>query len=337
MSVLPGHGTMSKTYSRYVTVFIPTFNGAKYLTECIESILHQQLPSGYKLELLIIDSGSSDGTLDIISRYDKKLTLVQIPNSEFSHGGTRAKAAHLAKGEYILFLTQDATPKDEHWLANMIEPFYLTKQIGCVFGRQVPRPNAAATIKREVATTFSGMAASDSILVHRSKSLINHKDVNAINTFFSDVNSAVRRDLLIGKVPFRDVNYAEDQSLAEDMQQKGYIKAYAPRSEVWHSNDYTARQYFHRKFDEYIGLKESVGLKQAPSIRSLLLGWIRPTWHDWKFIRRDREYSPRSKVVWFIESPFYNFAAKAGMYQALRHYKNDSRRKRLSLEHKSRG
>lgn len=327
---------MSKNYNKYISVFIPTYNGEKYLAECINSILHQQLPEDYGLELLVIDSGSTDNTLKILNELSDNLTLVQIPNSEFSHGGTRSKAAHMAKGEFIVFLTQDATPRDEHWLANMVEPFYISPKVGCVFGRQVPRPDAAVTIKREVATAFGGLGAPDSIIIHRSKSLITSKDTNRVNTFFSDVNSAVRRNLLISEVPFRNINYAEDQSLAEDMQQKGYLKAYAPRGEVWHSNEYSAKQYFHRKFDEYIGLQESVGLQQSPSIRSLLLGWIRPTWQDWKFILNDDEYSLWSKFVWFLESPLYNFGGKAGMYYALRDFKNISRRKKLSLEHKTR-
>lgn len=327
---------MSSSSSKFITVFIPTFNGEQYLGECLEAVLGQKLPDGYELELLVIDSGSSDGTLAILDKFSERLRLVRIPNGEFSHGGTRSKAARLAKGEYILFLTQDATPANENWIMNMIEPFALSPKVGCVFGRQIPRANAAVTIKREVATVFGGLGGRDSIIIHRSKSLLTGKDTNPINTFFSDVNSAVRRDLLTGPVPFRNVNYAEDQSLAEDMQQKGYLKAYAPQGEVWHSNEYTARQYFHRKFDEYIGLQESVGLKQAPSLRSLLLGWIRPTWQDWKFIRRDAQYAPRSKFVWFVEAPFYNFGAKAGMYLALKNYGNISQRKKLSLEHKTR-
>lgn len=327
---------MSKTYSKYITVFIPTFNGEKYLSECIESILSQKLPEGYELELLVIDSGSTDGTLGILEKYSEHLTLDQIPNHEFSHGGTRSKAAHMAKGDYILFLTQDATPANDRWIASMIEPFFMSPKVGCVFGRQIPRQNAAVTIKREVATVFAGLGARDSIVIHRSKSLADNIDTNPINTFFSDVNSAARRDLLTGPVPFRSVNYAEDQSLAEDMQEKGYVKAYAPQGEVWHSNEYTPKQYFHRKFDEYIGLQESVGFRQAPSLRSLLLGWIRPTWQDWKFVHRDAEYSLLSKFVWFVEAPFYNFGAKAGMYYALKNFHNLSSRKKLSLEHKTR-
>ena len=324
---------MLKPSDKFITVFIPTFNGQQYLTECIDMVLGQKMPKGYALELLIIDSGSTDNTLSILQKYPStQLTLLQIPNSEFSHGGTRSKAAHIAKGDFILFLTQDATPANENWLISMLEPFYISDRVGCVFGRQIPRRNAAATIKREVSTVFGGLGARDSIIIHRSKSVLDNKDVNPINTFFSDVNSAVRRDLLIGPVPFRKVNYAEDQSLAEDMQEKGYMKAYAPQGEVWHSNEYTAKEYFHRKFDEYIGLQESVGLKMNPSLRSLLLGWIRPTLQDWKFIRRDAEYSKHSKFVWFIEAPLYNMALQGGKYKAIKHFNNVAARDKMSLE-----
>jgi len=336
MKVLERLGNMSKASNKYVTVFIPTYNGERYLGECLDSIIHQQLPKNYGLEILVIDSGSNDDTMHILNGYKDRIKLVQIPNSEFSHGSTRSKAAHIAKGEFILFLTQDATPKDEHWLANMIEPFYLSPRIGCVFGKQVPRVNVAATIKREVVTAFGGIGGPDSLVIYRSKSLISNCDTNQPNTFFSDVNSAVRREILIGKVPFRDVKYAEDQALAEDMQNNGYIKVYAPRGEVWHSNEYTAREYFHRKFDEYIGLQETVNINRSASKRSLFLGWIKPTYYDWKFILKDRDYSGWSKFVWLVESPLYNIANRAGMYFAFRYFSDIHSREKYSLEHNKR-
>lgn len=327
---------MSDKKIRHITVFIPTYNGESNLAETIEAVINQELPSGYELEFLIIDSGSSDHTLGIIERYASRLRLEQIPNSEFSHGGTRDKAAHMAKGEFVLFLTQDATPTNYRWLINMVEPFFISEKVGCVFGRQIPRLNAAPTIKREVSGVFGALGAADSIVIHRDKSLVDNIKTNAANNFFSDVNSAVRRSLLVGEVPFRSVNYAEDQSLAEDMQKKGYLKAYAPLGEVWHSNDYTARQYFHRKFDEYIGLNESVNFKLVASKKSLLLGWIRPTLADWKFIRKDADYSFKSKLVWFLEAPFYNLGPKAGQYFAAKSLKKTKIRTKYSLEKKNR-
>jgi rhamnosyltransferase len=323
---------MSKSSDKYITVFIPSYNGGEYTKWCVDAILAQQLPEGYKLDLLVIDSGSRDGSVELLKSYGNKLTLLEIPNSEFSHGGTRDKAAHLAKGEFVLFLSQDATPAHDRWLINMIEPFFLSPRIGCVYGRQRPRPNAAATIKREVAGVFGALGTPDNIIVSRWNSLVDGEQENEHNDFFSDVNSASRRDLLLGEVPYRHIAYAEDQALAQDMQERGYLKAYAPKGEAWHSNEYTWKQYFHRKFDEFIGLHNSTGYHLVASRRSLLLGWIRPTIQDWKFIRRDGEYSLRSKFVWALESPLYNMAAKAGQYMAAKHSHEKARHKRLSLE-----
>lgn len=327
---------MSKPSAKYVTVFIPVFNGEQFLGECLEAILHQELPQGYQLEVLVIDSGSTDKSLSILDLYKDRIRLLTIPNKEFSHGGTRDKAARLAKGEFVLFLSQDATPTSYRWLINMLEPFFISERVGCVFGRQVPRPNAAVTIKREVLNGFGGLGAPDSLVLHREHSLIDGAAMNGLNTVFSDVNSASRRELLVGEVPYQHVNYAEDQALAADMQNAGYLKAYAPQGAVWHSNEYTYKQYYHRKFDEFIGLQESVAYKLTASKRSLLLGWIRPTLHDWKFIRHDQDYSLRSKLVWTLEAPLFNMAERAGRYQAARYFKDTAARQRLSLEHRAR-
>jgi rhamnosyltransferase len=285
---------------------------------------------------MVTDSGSSDRTMEILRTYaDKgKLILDEIPNSEFGHGKTRQRAAEKARGEYILMLSQDATPSHYRWIINMIEPFQISPKVGCVFGRQVPRPHAVPTIKREVAGVFGGLGAPDALVLHREKSLVDGQAVNPLNYFFSDVNSAIRKDL-IHKVPYQDLKYAEDQALAQDMQNAGYLKAYAPAGSVWHSNTYTAKEYYHRKFDEYIGLQESVAEKFTPSVRSLLLGWIRPTIADWKFTWHDREYPPYVKLKFSALSPLYNYSLQLGKYNAIKYANDHAKRKRMSLEAKN--
>ena len=317
---------------KYISVFIPTYNGEKYIAESIDTILDQELPTGYSLELIVIDSGSKDNTVSIIKdSYLDKLTFLEIPNSEYGHGKTRQKAAEIAKGEYILFLSQDATPANHRWIINMIEPFFVSEKVGCVFGRQIPRPDAVATIKREVSSVFGNFGAPDSITLHREKSLVDGYSMNTLNTFFSDVNSAIRKDL-IKTIPFRDVNYAEDQALAEDMQNAGYLKAYAVQGAVWHSNEYTVKEFYKRKFDEYIGLQESVGYIISPSLKSLLLGWVRPTIADMKFIRHDGEYGRKRKIKYAFLSIGYNYMSGLGKYSAGKFINNPTMRKKISLE-----
>ena len=177
----------------------------------------------------------------------------------------------------------------------MIEPFFVSDKVGCVFGRQIPRTDAVPTIKREVATVFGQLGAPDSITLHREKSLVDGVKMNTLNTFFSDVNSAIKKEY-VKTIPFRDLKYSEDQALAEDMQNAGFLKAYSVQGSVFHSNEYTIKEFYSRKFDEYIGLQESVKYKISPSLKKLLLGWIRPTLSDWNWIKRDGDYSKKRKI-----------------------------------------
>lgn len=315
-----------------ISVFIPTYNGEKYIAELINSVLTQDLPKDYALELIIIDSGSSDRTVEIIeNNYLDKIIFERIPNADFGHGKTRQKAAEMATGDYILFLSQDATPAHPRWAINMIEPFFVSDKIGCVFGRQIPRIDGIVTIKREVATVFGQLGSHDAITLHREKSLVDGYEMNHLNTFFSDVNSAIRKDL-VSIIPFREVGYAEDQALAEDMQNAGYLKAYSAQGAVWHSNEYTVAEFYQRKFDEYIGLQESVNYKLRPSLKSLLLGWIRPTIADWKFAIHDHDYSKKRTLKNMILAIGYNYNSGRGKYDAARYINDHERRSRISLE-----
>ena len=318
---------------KYVSVFIPVYNGEQYLKECLDAVLSQQLPDSYELEVLVTDSGSTDASLDILQSFGDKITLKIIPNSEFGHGKTRQAAAEKAKGEYILFLSQDATPQSDLWLQHMIEPFFISPKVGCVFGRQVPRPDAAPTIKREVSSVFNSFGPVNSVVLHNKKSLVGDRVFDDYNYFFSDVNSAIRKDL-VTVVPFRDVQYAEDMALAEDMEKAGYIKAYSARGAVWHSNMYSASEYYHRKFDEYLGLIKSTSSSINISKKELVLGWLRPTLHDWSFIRQDSEYGRKAKVKFALISPIYNINEKRGKRDALRFADNNYEVSSRSLEAK---
>src|SRR5262249_31756596 len=150
----------------------------------------------------------------------------------------------------------DAVPSYDKWLDAMLEPFEMGEKISLVFGKQIPRPDCFATLKREVATVFRSLGSDDSIVLHRQTALTDK--LGLTNTFFSDANSAVRKSTM-AKVPFRDLNYAEDQALGIDMLAAGYVKAYAPLGSVKHSHNYPLRQYFKRKFDESVGLRNSTG------------------------------------------------------------------------------
>jgi len=100
-----------------ISIIIQTYNVEKYLQTLLEKIKNQSIK---EFELIIIDSSSKDKTVEIAKKY---ITYVTIPQSEFEHGGTRAEAAKISKGEILVFLIQDALPYNEKTIENIIKVF----------------------------------------------------------------------------------------------------------------------------------------------------------------------------------------------------------------------
>ena len=93
----------AKDASLDASVVILTYNGEQHIDEILASLTTQRFDGTY--EILVIDSGSTDSTLDLIAKYPS-VRLVQIPNSEFGHGKTRNLGAHLAKGRIVAYLSE---------------------------------------------------------------------------------------------------------------------------------------------------------------------------------------------------------------------------------------
>jgi glycosyltransferase involved in cell wall biosynthesis len=312
------------------TVAILLFNGEEYLDDLLRAVFSQKTRRSY--EVLVIDSGSSDQSIDIVSRYPK-IRLHQIPNKEFGHGPTRNLAVSMAKGKFVLFLTQDAVPSHDGWLDCMLEPFELSDKVGCVLGKQIPRPDCFATLKREVYAVFRSFGDDGAIAFHRKTPLTDQLGIT--NTFLSDANSAVRKSIA-AKVPFRNVSYAEDQALGIDMLENGFLKAYAPLGSVFHSHDYPLGKYFRRKFDECVGLRKSTGQMMTASVRELTLGSLRATMQDYVFIIHDKDYSFIRKLHDLVLAPFYNVALRIAIRMAANQKLSDRVEHKLSLEARAR-
>lgn len=86
-----------------VSIVTSSFNAAKTIEQTINSVINQTYP---KIEYIIIDGGSTDGTLEILKKYDTKISCWI---SEPDHGIFNAwnKALKIAKGDWIAFLGAD--------------------------------------------------------------------------------------------------------------------------------------------------------------------------------------------------------------------------------------
>src|SRR5262245_59391385 len=271
-----------------VTVAIPVLNGAESLDEVLGAVRSQDVER--EVELLVVDSGSTDGSLEIAERHGARVH--EIPKSEFSHGGTRNLMMEVARGDHVAFLTQDATPAHEGWLAALLEGFEQADDVAAVFGPHVARDDAShvitAEMKRHFANWGDGVAIDVQRLDRSPKGLVAYRAEPGKLTFLSSVDFMLSRSAW-EQVPFRPVPYAEDQLLGRELIEAGYAKVFHPGAIVLHSHHFPPRRFLRRYFDEYRGLREVLDHKEPASPRRLARSYRALT-------RADREWLEQQGV-----------------------------------------
>lgn len=249
-----------------VSVAIPVRNGGPALAGVLSALARQTVEH----ELLICDSGSADGSVELAERHGAR--ILRIEPTSFSHGGTRNLLMEEASGSHVALLTQDSEPAEEHWLERMLSGFELADDIGIVYGPYRPRPQAPLEVRVELERWFASLSPDGGPRIDRlaaSERSLPARALLGARGFFTDANACISRRAW-GDAPFRQVAYAEDHVLAIDMLRAGWAKAYVPQAAVLHSHEYGAADQLRRCFDEWRGLLEVYGWREPADPRYLV-------------------------------------------------------------------
>jgi rhamnosyltransferase len=215
---------------------------------------------------------------------------------KFSHGGTRNLGAREARGELVVLMTQDALPKDESWLRNLLEPFG-DRLVAATYSRQIPYPDATPMEQYFLLTHFPPEPAV------RTKDGV-EGPLGFQDVFFSNVSAALRRDLLL-KHPFDEtLIMSEDQQVSRDLLNAGYRVVYRPDSVVIHSHNYTLSVVFKRYFDSVHSL--AVIFPHHTMKKSAGMGY--------HYLRREMLHMFRNHALWLPYYVGYTVARSAGTF-----------------------
>jgi rhamnosyltransferase len=225
-----------------ISVVIPVKNGGPDLRRCLDAIALQRVDD--EVEVVVVDSGSSDGSVEVARAAGARVH--EIPPAEFNHGGTRNLGASLARGDKLVFTSQDAHAEDPDWLAALTAPLDDPRVAGA-YGRQIAHEDASPSEQ-----FFLDFLYGPAPRVQRAADRIGPAD-----TLFSNVNAAIRRDVF-ERFPFvDDIVMSEDQEWSARVLRDGYALHYVPRAVVRHSHPYTLRQAFRRFYDSGLSARQS--------------------------------------------------------------------------------
>ncbi len=253
-----------------------------------------------------MDSGSTDGTLEILKSYPVR--LFQIPPEEFNHGLTRnfgaSKVSHDSK--YIVLLSQDAVPCPG-WLEGLVRPMETDPAVAGVFSRQVPREGGNPILRRYMVEEW-GQCGGPVKVIKEIKDKDDYERRKSWYTAFSNTSSAVRREV-VEKFPFREADFAEDRLWAADVLEAGCKIVYEPASMVIHSHDYSLVEQFRQNFDDAASgtAGASAGAKRGNPLLRLPVKMAKDAAYLWNM-----PMPFLTRIRWFFYMPLWHMAVLLG-------------------------
>jgi len=228
---------------RSVSVLMPTWQGIEFLERVLRALAAQRCTLPW--DFLAIDSGSSDGTWELLGRMGENFPVpfarLRIDKLEFDHGDTRNELAARSQGDLLVYLTQDAIPSSPGWLARLAANFQ-DERVAAACCRNVPRADAQL-LTRLFSNQDPGYAPG------RREQRIHDRAAYALMTAhekrilwnFNDVASALRRELW-ELCPFPRTAFGEDVLMARALLEAGHTVVYDDEATVEHSHDYSPEE-----------------------------------------------------------------------------------------------
>ena len=268
-----------------ISVVVPVKNGSDTIESCLQGVLSQTVRDC--LEIIVIDSGSADGSCELISKYP--VVVHQIAPGEFNHGETRNLGARLAKGEFVVMTVQDARPADPQWIERMLQHFS-DPRVAAVCGLQfVPHD-----LDKNPMQWFRPCSKPEPRVVHfRNPEEFMNLPARMQAEFcrWDDVTAMYRRSALL-ETPFQRVTFAEDVIWAKDALARGYALVYEPRAQVCHYHHEAFSFRFRRTYT--IQYHRYRHFQHPPSPDPLLRPLASCAYH----LCKARQLSPLQKLRW---------------------------------------
>lgn len=199
-----------------VSIVIRTYNEDRHLEELLQKIA-LQYGDDLEVEVIIVDSGSIDNTLQIATMYDCR--IVHIQKDQFTFGRSLNRGCEAARGDYLVFISGHCIPVDERWLINLLQPI-LHGTVSYTYGRQVGNGDSK----------FSECQLFNKYYPKTS-------NIPQEGFFCNNANSALAKEVWVKYKFDEDLTGLEDMELASRIYADGMKIGYVAEAPVYHLHD----------------------------------------------------------------------------------------------------
>ena len=214
------------------SIVIRTLNEGKHLEKLLLAIYDQTYTDW---EIILVDSGSTDDTVNIAEKYTPN--IYHMRKEDFTFGRSLNIGCSKANGKYLVFVSAHIYPLTNTWLSNLITPLNDPK-IGMVYGSQRVGPDNSVAEERSLLSNFGN---SSRIMIDEPAG--------------HNGNSAIRHDLWT-RHPFDErLTGLEDMAWAKLIQRDSYRVFYSSDARIVHIHEESLKQVYKRFFREALAYK----------------------------------------------------------------------------------
>lgn len=220
-----------------VSIIFRALNEAEWFEDAIIACKNQEVPDEVETEIILVDSGSTDGTLEIAAKHALRVT--HIKKSEFTFGRSLNLGCDAAIGDILVFISAHCIPEHPRWMTNLIQPL-VDGRCAYTYGRQVGHKTESRFSEREVFAHYYGA-----------------EDHTPQDGFFcNNANSAILRSAWARHRFDESVTGLEDMVLAKTLHQSGEFIGYVANAPVVHIHDEDLQQTYKRYFREALVMRD---------------------------------------------------------------------------------
>ena len=285
------------------SIIIRTYNEAAWLPHVLEAVGRQDV-NGYRVETVVVDSGSTDDTVRIAERHDCR--IVHIDKADFTFGRSLNVGCEAAEGRNLVFISGHCIPVGEHWLTTLIHPLE-DGEVSYVYGRQQGHEVSKFSETQLFAKYFPARSA-----------------LPQDGFFCNNANAALPKRVWSNTRFDEDVTGLEDMELARRLVEQGHKIGYVAEASVVHVHQESwakVKTRYEREAIALQGIMPEVHVSFADFLRYTIAG----VFYDWSEALQQRV--------------FFQKAAEIVMFRTMQYwgtYRGNNDHRRLSRARKDR-